>query len=230
VEAATSTWRAIDYLEILYSLLFPVGEYRPSDAKAPIAARVADRLGVSRASAGEMLRRLAEQGLVARGPGRALALTVEGIALAESGVRATRVIETFLVSYLGYPPADVHARALTVREAFTPGMIDRLHERLGSPPRCPHGWPVSTDAERREAPELRRLIELEEGARCKIVGVTEDDPDLIGWLFAEGLVPGAGLRVREVQPAAGHVIVGVGRKATVVGERAARQVFVTEPD
>jgi DtxR family Mn-dependent transcriptional regulator len=228
VEAETSSQRAIDYVEILYGLLFPVGEFRPSEAAAPIAARVADRLGVSRASAGEMLRRLAEQGLIERGPGRALSLTPKGIALAEHGVRATRVLETFLVSYLDYPPAEVHALATRMREAFGPEMIDRLHERLGSPARCPHGWPVGADSERRESGGLRRLIELEVGARCEIVGVIEDDPDLIGWLFGEGLVPGAGLRVQEVQPAAGHVTVGVGRKGkVVVGERAARQVFVT---
>lgn len=227
---ASSSQRAADYVEILYALLFPVGEYRPSEAAAPIASRVADRLGVSRASAGEMLRRLADQGLVERGPGRSLALTAAGIELAEQAIRATRVIESFLVSYLGYPPAEVHAEATRMREAFTPAMVDRLHERLGSPERCPHGWPVGAGAERAESGDLRRLIELEPGARCEIVGIVEDDPDLIGWLFGEGLVPGAGLRVQDVHPAAGRLTVGLGRKAKiVVGERAARQVYVTAP-
>jgi DtxR family transcriptional regulator, Mn-dependent transcriptional regulator len=228
VDPAPSSQRAIDYVEILYGLLFPVGEYRPGEAAAPIAARVAERMGVSRASAGEMLRRMADQDLVERGPGRQLALTPKGIALAEHAVRATRVIETFLVNYMSYPPGEVHARAVAMREAFTPEMVDRLHAKLGAPERCPHGWPLGAGAERREASALRRLVELEAGATCEIVGVSEDDPDLIGWLFDEGLVPGAGLRVKEVQPAAGHLTVGIGRKATVVvGERAARQVFVT---
>ncbi|WP_272473397.1 metal-dependent transcriptional regulator [Baekduia alba] len=220
--------RAADYVEILYELLFPVGEYRPNEAAAPIASRVADRLGVSRASAGEMLRRLADQGLIERGPGRSLALTATGIELAEQAIRATRVIETFLVSFMGYAPAQVHADATRMRDAFRPDMIDRLHERLGSPARCPHGWPVGAGDERQEAGDLRRLIELEEGARCRIVGIVEDDPELIGWLFDEGLVPGAGLRVQDVHPAAGRLTVGVGRSAkVVVGERAARQVYVT---
>jgi DtxR family Mn-dependent transcriptional regulator len=228
VEGAPSSQRAIDYVEILYGLLFPVGEYRPSEAAAPIAARVADRLGVSRASAGEMLRRLADQDLIERGPGRALSLTPKGIELAEYGVRATRVIETFLVSFLDYPAADVHAMAAGMRESFTPEMIDRLYDRLGAPARCPHGWPLGAGAERHQTSDLRRLIELEVGARCEIVGVAEDDPELIGWLFGAGLVPGAGLRVRDVQAAAGLVTVGLGRKPDiVVAERAARQVFVT---
>jgi DtxR family Mn-dependent transcriptional regulator len=231
VPQSTGSPRSLDYVEVLYGLLFPVGEYRPADAAAPIAARVADGLGVSRASAGEMLRRLSEQGLVERGPGRALALTPDGIALAEHAVRATRVIETFLLDYLGYPPAEVHARALAMRDAFTPDAIDRLHAKLGSPPRCPHGWLIGQAEERAEAGTLRRLIELEAGARCEIVGMAEGDADLVGWLFDVGLVPGAGLRVRDVQPAAGHVTVGLGRghDDVVVGDRAARQVFVSSP-
>lgn len=219
--------RAVDYVEVLYGLLFPVGVYRPSEAATPIAARVAERLGVSRASAGEMLRRLDEQGLVERGPGRALALTPDGIALAESGVRATRVIETFLVDMLGYDPAEVHPMAVEMRDAFTPELVDRLHERLGSPGRCPHGWPVGAADERAEAGALRRLVELEAGTRCAVVGVVESDPELVRWLFGAGLVPGADLAVRDVQPAAGHVTVTLGRDELVVGDRAASHVFVT---
>lgn len=224
----TGSPRALDYVEVLHDLLFPVGEYRPADAAAPIAARVAEGLGVSRASAGEMLRRLSDQGLVERGPGRALGLTPAGIALAEHGVRATRVLETFLVADLGYPPAEAHARALAMRDAFAPETVDRLHAKLGSPGRCPHGWPVDKAEERAEAAGLQRLIELGAGARCEVVAVAEEDAELVGWLFGAGLVPGAGLHVQEVQPAAGHVTVAVLERAdVVVGDRAAARVFVT---
>jgi len=54
-----------DYLETIYFLAFPIGEYRPAPAGSSqtIAARVAEMLGVSRASAGEMLKRLEAEGL-----------------------------------------------------------------------------------------------------------------------------------------------------------------------
>ena len=52
------------YLETIYFLAFPVGEYGPVVKDSPaLAARVADMLGVSRASAGEMLKRLEADGL-----------------------------------------------------------------------------------------------------------------------------------------------------------------------
>src|ERR687894_631539 len=57
-----------DYIETIYFLAFPVGEYRPATKGAPaLAARVAEMLGVSRASAGEMLKRLEADGLVELG-------------------------------------------------------------------------------------------------------------------------------------------------------------------
>ena len=51
-----------EYLETIYFLAFPIGEYRPATESAAIASRVADMLGVSRASAGEMLKRLEADG------------------------------------------------------------------------------------------------------------------------------------------------------------------------
>jgi len=58
-----------EYLETIYFLAFPIGEYRPAatGTSQTIAARVAEMLGVSRASAGEMLKRLESEGLVERG-------------------------------------------------------------------------------------------------------------------------------------------------------------------
>jgi len=220
--------RAVAYVEALYGMLYPVGEFRPQDASAPIAARVARDLGVSRPAAGEMLGRLVEQGLVDRGPGGSLALTDDGIALAESGIRATRILETFLIEYLGYGPAEVHALALQARDAFDDELLERLHERLGSPQRCPHGWPLGAAEEREEASRLQRLSELQAGDRCEVVGVLESDADLVGWLFEVGLVPGAALEVHDVQRAGGHATVGLGGGANdvVIGDRAARQVFV----
>src|SRR6266478_1578865 len=48
-----------EYLETIYFLAFPIGEYRPQDTELPtLSSRVAEMLGVSRASAGEMLKRL----------------------------------------------------------------------------------------------------------------------------------------------------------------------------
>src|SRR5207342_2867908 len=84
-----------DYLETIYFLAFPIGEYRPATTGSShtIASRVAEMLGVSRASAGEMLKRLEAEGLVERGEHKEAILTPAGAERARKVVRKHRLIE-----------------------------------------------------------------------------------------------------------------------------------------
>ena len=218
-----------DYLEAIYFLVSPIGEYQPADAPAAIAARVADLLGVSRTAVGEMLKRLAADGLLERSAGRELVLTPAGVERADRVVRRNRIVERFLTDFLGYDAADAHEHAGRVGAAFTEDMIERLHERLGYPDRCPHGWPVLPAQERAESSELVALADLAEGDSAEIVRLMEHDGGLLTWFYAEGFTPGARVEVRDIQPSAGH------RKVRMPGEedgehfiadQAARGLFV----
>src|ERR687889_2303780 len=140
-----------EYLETIYFLAFPIGEYRPHTGGTPtLAARVAEMLGVSRASAGEMLKRLEAEGLVERGEQREAILTETGIERAERVVRKHRIIERLLTDFMGYTAAEAHVHADELGDTFSDEMIERVDERLGRPERCPHGWPVDPDVERAE--------------------------------------------------------------------------------
>src|SRR5919201_4278446 len=132
-----------DYLETIYFLAFPIGEYRPHSTGTPtLAARVAEMLGVSRASAGEMLKRLEAEGLIERGRHKEALLTSIGRERAERVVRKHRLIERFLTDFLGYTAAEAHVHADELGDTFSDEMVERIEERLGHPERCPHGWPV----------------------------------------------------------------------------------------
>lgn len=226
---------ADDYLDVIYSLVFPVGAYRPGDAATPIAARVADRLGVSRAAVGETLRRLEDEGLLERMPNRWIQLTPEGIARAEQVVRRRRIFERFLTDFLDYEPAEVHDAAAGVGDALSDDMVERMHERLGRPERDPHGWPVAPREEQAENQELLPLAALAAGEGAEIVRVAKEDGELLGWLYAEGFRPGAHVHVEDVQPAAGHLRVrmsgdGPAGDERLIAEKAARQLFVRRSD
>ena len=119
-----------EYLETIYFLAFPVGEYRPATAANAIASRVAEMLGVSRASAGEMLKRLEADGLVERGEHKEAILTALGIERAERVVRKHRIIERFLTDFMGYTPSESHVQADLMGDTFTDDMIERINERL----------------------------------------------------------------------------------------------------
>src|SRR6204780_1747630 len=101
-----------EYLETIYFLAFPIGEYRPQDTTVPtLASRVAEMLGVSRASAGEVLKRLQADGLIERGEQKEALLTEEGQGRAERAVSKHRIIERLLTDFMGYTAAEAHEHA-----------------------------------------------------------------------------------------------------------------------
>src|SRR5436190_10290141 len=189
-----------EYLETIYFLAFPIGEYRPQSAGSPtLAARVAEMLGVSRASAGEMLKRLEKDGLVERGEHKEAILTPAGRERAERVVRRHRIIERLLTDFMGYTAAEAHVHADEIGESFSDDMVERIDERLGHPERCPHGWPLDTEAEQAENRELAPLATLAPGTRAQIVRLAEHDCELLHWVYDLGFVPGTELEVREAQ-------------------------------
>jgi DtxR family Mn-dependent transcriptional regulator len=215
-----------EYLETIYFLAFPIGEYRPSTGTTAIAARVAEMLGVSRASAGEMLKRLEADGLVERGDQREAILTEAGIERAKRVVRKHRIIERFLTDFMGYTAAESHVQADELGDTFSEEMIERINERLGRPERCPHGWPVEPEVEQAENSELMPLGDLDTGREAEIVRLAEHDGDLLDWFYEEGLVPGTHVAIRGAQPAAGQITVAVDGSERALSEKAADGIYV----
>jgi len=213
-----------EYLETIYFLAFPIGEYRPATGATAIASRVAEMLGVSRASAGEMLKRLESEGLIERGERKEALLTKTGRARAEKVVRKHRLIERLLTDFMGYSAAEahVHADELDIPDE----MVERIDERLGNPDRCPHGWPVDPAFEQEENKSLSPLADLETGREAEIVRLAEHDGELLHWFYDEGFVPGAKIELREVQPAAGQFTVKLRGREQAIGEKAAAGLFV----
>ena len=216
-----------DYLETIYFLAFPIGEYRPAPGSSQtIAARVGEMLGVSRASAGEMLKRLEAEGLVERGEHKEAILTPTGTERARKVVRKHRIIERLLTDFMGYTPGEAHVHADELGGTFSDEMVERIDEKLGHPDRCPHGWPVDPDFEQAENRELQPLSDLEPGQSATIVRLAEHDGDLLHWFYDEGLVPGTSLQLRAAEPAAGQFRVTVDGGDKAIGEKAAAGLFV----
>ena len=216
-----------EYLETIYFLAFPIGEYTPRGAGSPpLASRVAEMLHVSRASAGEMLKRLEAEGLIERGARKEALMTERGRERAERVVRKHRLIERLLTDFMGYTGAEAHERADQLGDTFTDEMIDRIDERLGHPERCPHGWPVDPDVEQAENPELAPLAALAPGARATIVRLAEHDGELLHWFYDQGLVPGQEIEVRAAEPAADQLTIRLDGGDRAVSEKAAAGLFV----
>ncbi|HET7138247.1 MAG TPA: metal-dependent transcriptional regulator [Gaiellaceae bacterium] len=189
-----------EYLETIYFLAFPIGEYRPAGGGTTqtIASRVAEMLGVSRASAGEMLKRLESEGLVERGERKEAILTPAGAERARRVVRKHRIIERLLTDFMGYTAAEAHVHADELGGTFSDDMIERIEVKLGHPERCPHGWPVDPDFEQAENRELEPLSSVPDGERATIVRLAEHDGELLHWFYDQGLVPGSEVEAGSV--------------------------------
>jgi DtxR family Mn-dependent transcriptional regulator len=216
-----------EYLETIYFLAFPIGEYRPLSTGSPtLASRVAEMLGVSRASAGEMLKRLEGEGLIERGEHKEALLTEPGRVRAQRVVRKHRIIERLLTDFMGYTAAEAHVHADELGDTFSDEMVERIDERLGNPERCPHGWPVDPVFEQEENRELAALADLQPGSRATIVRLAEHDGELLHWFYDQGLAPGVEIELREAQPAAGQFTVQLDGAERAIGEKAAAGLFV----
>jgi len=216
-----------EYLETIYFLAFPIGEYHPQDTTHPtLSSRVAEMLGVSRASAGEMLKRLEADGLVERGARKEAILTEAGRERAERAVRKHRIIERLLTDFMGYTAAEAHVYADELGDTFSDDMVERIRAKLGDPDRCPHGWPVEPDVEQAENLELEPLSSLKPGEPATIVRLAEHDGDLLHWFYDEGLVPGATVEITSARPAGGQLRIRLGDGEQTIAEQAAAGLFV----
>jgi Mn-dependent DtxR family transcriptional regulator len=117
-----------EYLETIYFLAFPIGEYSPQatgSSSPTLASRVAEMLGVSRASAGEMLKRLEKEGLIRRGEHKEALLTPAGRKRAEKVVRKHRIVERLLTDFMGYTAAEAHVYADDIGETLRSRRLPR---------------------------------------------------------------------------------------------------------
>jgi Mn-dependent DtxR family transcriptional regulator len=216
-----------EYLETIYFLAFPIGEYTPRRAGSPpLASRVAEMLGVSRASAGEMLKRMEAEGLISRGARKEALLTASGRARAERVVRKHRIIERLLTDFMGYTAYEAHERADELGDTFDDEMVARIDDKLGHPERCPHGWPVDPAVEQAENHDLAPLATLPAGTKATIVRLAEHDGELLHWFYDQGLVPGTEIVVRRAEPAADQFTVGLDGGERAISEKAAAGLFV----
>lgn len=207
-----------DYLKAIYDL---------SRGGEPAAvSEVAARLEVARASVSAMVRRLAEQGLVAHERYRGLQLTERGRRVALRLVRRHRVIETYLVTALGYGWDEVHAEAERLEHAASDELIGRMAAALGEPEVDPHGAPIPTAEGTLAEPEYRALEDLEEGDEVVVARVADEDPELLRYLESLGLVPGARVRCLGREPYGGGVILLSGGERRQIGQPLAARVLV----
>ena len=183
--------------EYLMTIRYMHGEGQPV-----IAARLAERMGVSAATVSEMVTRLVREGyLTVDDPSRSLNLTERGRTAAERTFRRHALAEWLLTEVIGLGWAEADEEAHHLQHAVSERVTDRIDALLGTPPTCPHGNPIPRDGVTPDRPAGVPLSEAQAGHEITILRVTEEaeeDARLLTFLQENAVRPGSVFRVKEV--------------------------------
>ncbi len=211
------TRSAEDYLKAIYRLTVAGVHAGTND--------LAHALNLAPPSVSGMLRRLAEQGLVDHEPYRGVTLSNDGRRVALRMVRRHRIIEAYLVGFLGYAWDTVHDEAERLEHAVSDTLVERMARSLGDPLEDPHGDPIPRPDGSVEEPVYVPLAEIEIGEEREIRRVTTSEPERLRYLGAAGLVPGARVRVIGHEPFNGPLRLRVGDREQIIGDEFGRMLL-----
>jgi DtxR family Mn-dependent transcriptional regulator len=215
------TLQAEDYLKAIYEL-----ERQGGDAASAGTNDIAARLRVAAASVSGMVQRLARLGLVRTERYRGARLTAPGRSAALRLIRRHRIIESYLVTRLGFGWDDVHEEAERLEHAASDELIERMAEVIGNPTEDPHGAPIPTRQGTVDETRLASIADLAKDAKAVVVRMSDRDPALLRYLDGLGIRPGAEVRVTDRAPFAGSLAITVDGRSQSIGTTAASRVFV----
>ena len=198
-----------DYAKAIYTL--------QEQAEGPVTTTaLAERLGVTAASASGMVRRFGEMGLAEHEPYKGVELTDAGRAVALEVIRHHRLIELLLAD-LGVPWDRVHDEAEVLEHHISEELEAVIAARLGDPTHDPHGDPIpAADLTLDERPTVS-LDQLQPGEGGRFVRVSDADPEMLRYLTGLGLAPGEMLELLRREPFEGPLIVGFGGQEHPLG-------------
>jgi DtxR family Mn-dependent transcriptional regulator len=202
-----------DYAKALYAL----------EAQGEVTTTaLAQRMGVTPASASGMVRKLCELGLVAHEPYKGVSLSDEGRKLALEVIRHHRLLELYLAQ------DRVHDEAEVLEHVLSEELEALIAAKLGNPTHDPHGDPIPTaDLQLAEQP-TQRLSDLEPGARGTFVRISDADPEMLRYLAEREIAPGACFEVEDKQPFGGPLFARFGDETQIIGGRLADAMRVQE--
>ncbi len=226
-----------EYLEALYTLT--------QDSRTATTSKLSKKLNIAPASVTEMLRKLAEQGLVNYSPYRGVTLTREGLEIAEKMTRKHRLLEKFLHDVLRIGDAKVHREACDMEHALSDEAERSLCQTLKAPYKCPDDqelippcnldvadcnecqkWgPESLESIGKRQKEVIAISMMKENQNGRVAFIRGDNK-ILRRLQDMGLTQGVRVSVNRIAPLKGPVEIRVRGSNLAIGDEIACNVFV----
>ena len=211
-----------DYLKAIFLL--------GSKGQPASTSDIALRLELSAPSVSGMIKRLSDQGLISHEPYKGVELTPAGRRVALRMLRRHRIIEAYLVGFLGYSWDTVHDEAERLEHAVSDVLIERMAAALGNPRFDPHGDPIPDQNGAMDELVYTPLAEIPTGETAEIRRVATSQAERLRYLELSGLTPGTKVTVTEHQPFRGPITVSTEGHQQVIGHELAEQLLCVRPE
>jgi len=213
------------YLKIIYNLTEEGGSAKTSD--------IASELGVSPASVTEMLHKLSNQGLVKHELYKGVVLKPKGFRIAKKMARRHRLLERFLVDFIGTTGKSIHQQACKMEHALTDETERNLCMIMHRPEECPGGRKIpkcdsSTPCEKCARSDVP-LEEVKEGQKVIVSHLVAKDKDRVCEMLSMGFVPGSEITVERRLPMGGPMIVSLKGTKVAIARDSGRILHVLKP-
>ncbi len=177
----------------------------------------------------DMLKRLAEKGLVHYRKYQGVSLTEAGNRQALRVIRKHRLWEVFLVEKLDFRWDEVHEVAEQLEHIESEQLIDRLDALLNFPDFDPHGDPIPDKEGAFKTREKVLLSSMKASASGILVGVKDSSVPFLQYLDKHGIGLGRRLTVLEREAFDLSMTIGMEGKTLQVSHQIASNLFV-KPD
>ncbi len=211
------TTQAEEYLEAVSRISDRGTQVTPTELSRELKVTPTSVLG--------MLHRMEEQGLSTYSRQTGVILTEHGRACAETIRRRHRLAERLLTDILNVPWERVHDIACRFEHVIDDELEPYLVRVLRNPTTCPHGNSLLIEGETTLA-LLHPLNTLEAGQTAAVVRIVDESTPLLTYLGELGICPGVTVKVINIAPFAGPLMIEIGEAQHALAREVAEHVLV----
>lgn len=213
------TYSEENYLKIIYHL--------SNNSNKGIATNaIANQMESKPSSVTDMVKKLADKGLIRYKKYQGVSLTDEGKFKALMIVRKHRLWEVFLLEKLDFSWDEVHDVAEQLEHIKSEKLTDKLEEFLDFPTEDPHGDPIPDREGNVKKIDKKLLSEIPAGQKVICVGVKDSSSSFLQYLDKQQIALGSAMEVMSKEDFDLSLTLRVSEKLITVSNKIAANLFV----
>ncbi|MDC0371814.1 metal-dependent transcriptional regulator [Flavobacteriaceae bacterium] len=208
-----------NYLKAIYHLA-------KQDKVSVSTNAIATKMLTKASSATDMIKKLAEKGLVDYQKYQGVHLTEKGRFAAVSVIRKHRLWEVFLVKKLNFSWDEVHEVAEQLEHIKSEKLTQQLDAFLDHPKEDPHGDPIPDCEGNLPSTQKILLAQIERAECCICVGVKDSTSQFLQYLDKHNIALGTKIEVLSKESFDESMSINVNKHQLTISKEVAHNLFV----